>query len=271
MRGKRLFSRKRDNHLDIKPILDEWDKQEGQVTARIFTDRYGQYQLQMRINCGLIQMYMDGRPDGEAIGGCQSFLEYMEQQVIRDGCVEEYEIREETDVWEELEREMNQFYYRRIALLAVGRDAQCDGDMELAKMCFAKAIRDADYTLNAIEFIKEYCDDEDYVEIHQRTKSFVIWHRTIARAQLSILAGNADEAIELIKEGREQIEMIYIERGLNKWLKYEPAIKELKAFERHIRQKYNIPMTLKEQLEQAIMQEDYERAAEIRNLLDRRL
>ncbi len=264
----KLF-RRQNNRFDIKPILDDWPKEEKKVTARIFTDKYGQYQIQMRINCGLIQMYLEGRPDGQTIGGCQTFLEYIEQQAIKDGGIEEYQLSQEADVWEELDREMNQFYYRRIALLAIGKDAQEQGNIELAQMCFNRAIQDADYTLHAIAFIRDYCDDEDYAEIHQRAKSFVIWHRVIASAQQAILTDNPDEAIEIIKKGENEIKHIYKERGLTKWLKYDPSIKELYSLEKHIRRKYGITLTLKEQLEQALEEEDYEKAAQIRNKLNK--
>jgi len=265
-----MVKMRKDIRLDIGQILDGWPKEEKKVTARIFTDKYGQDHLQMRINCGLMQMYLDGRPDGATVNGCQTFLDYIEQLVIKDGSLVEYEGVHETDVWDELDREMTQFYYRRIALLAAGRDAQKEENIELAKKCFRRAARDAEYTLRAMEFIQEYSDDEDYIEIHQRAKSFVVWHRVVANAQQEILDENFDCAIELVKEGRKEITDIYKQRGLSKWLKYDPSISELEEFEKHLRKKYDVKLTLKEQLEEAIAKEDYERAAKLRNKLSKR-
>ncbi len=258
----------KDVSLDISPILDSWPKEEKKITARIFTDKYGQDHIQMRVNCGLIQMYLDGRPDGVTVNGCQTFLDYIEQLAIKDGSLAEYEDIHETDVWEELDRETMQFYYRRIALLAAGRDAQKEQNTELAKKCFRRAARDAEYTLRAMEFIQEYSDDEDYIEIHQRAKSFVIWHKVVANAQQKILDENVYDAIEIVKEGKREITDFYKQRGLLKWLKYDPSINELEEFEKHLRKKYNVKLTLKEQLEDAIEKEDYKKASELRNKLN---
>ncbi len=258
---------------DITEILANWPKTPDSITARIIEGADGQALLQIRLDCGILQMYLDGRPDGEEPFGYQTFLEYLEQKVIRFGDVNKVVSEEELsifNIWDELDREMTQFYHRRIGLLAVARDAQRESKISIAKQAFHRAARDADYSLRAIEFISNYCESESYIEEHKGFEPFIIWHKTLAVAQIYLLDKKLDESIEYIKGGIKRIEDIYQARGFGKYAKKDPAIAQLKKLERLIRGRYGIKATLQEQLKLAIEREDYEQAAKIRDKLYKR-
>ncbi len=57
---------------DIEGILDGWEFEPDGLQVRIITGDDGTEKIQMRIDLGLIQMEMDGRPDGQRPGGSSS-------------------------------------------------------------------------------------------------------------------------------------------------------------------------------------------------------
>ena len=53
------------SNLDLNNLLDGWSHEPGQVKARKIVGNDGREKLQLRIDLGVIQMEMQGRPDGE--------------------------------------------------------------------------------------------------------------------------------------------------------------------------------------------------------------
>jgi len=253
---------------DITAILANWPKDEAMVTARLIKGEDSVEMIQVRLDCGLLQMYLDGRPDGTRPHGHETYFEYLQRhcQSKYGGEAEQFLHRNE-QVWELLDRELSQFYHRRLALLALAKQFQQAGRRGRARRFYSKAVRDANHTLQAMNFIKQYCDDADHVESHERFKPFVLWHRTLALAQMQMLAKDFDEAIEQVKLGMDGIAKVYESHGLKKWLRYDPSLAELRTLEREIRRKYGVKATLKEQLQQAIGSENFELAARIRDTL----
>jgi hypothetical protein len=63
---------------DITAILKEWPYKAGQVNARFVVGSDGLERVQVRLDLGVLQMYADGRPDGDRPFGYPSLLEYFE-------------------------------------------------------------------------------------------------------------------------------------------------------------------------------------------------
>ena len=68
---------------DIAPILKGWDYEAGTINVRKIIGLDGQPKLQMRLDLGLLQMELTGRPDGHRPHGHESLLEYYEKR-LRD-------------------------------------------------------------------------------------------------------------------------------------------------------------------------------------------
>ena len=64
------------SNLDLNNLLDGWSHEPGQVKARKIVGNDGREKLQLRIDLGLIQMELQGRPDGERPFGYESLLQY---------------------------------------------------------------------------------------------------------------------------------------------------------------------------------------------------
>lgn len=65
---------------DISKLLKDWPFEPGKLNARLIEADDGTPRLQVRLDLGIIQMYLDGRPDGLATNGYPSLLEYHESR-----------------------------------------------------------------------------------------------------------------------------------------------------------------------------------------------
>src|SRR4030095_15596383 len=66
---------------DITPVLKGWDYESGTINVRKINGVDGTPKLQMRLDLGLLQMEMNGRPDGARPHGFESLLDYFEAQL----------------------------------------------------------------------------------------------------------------------------------------------------------------------------------------------
>ena len=62
--------------LDLNTILKDWPYESGTVKVRKITGLDGREKLQLRVDLGLLQMEITGRPDGRRPHNCESLLEY---------------------------------------------------------------------------------------------------------------------------------------------------------------------------------------------------
>lgn len=247
---------------DISDLLKDWPATEGESSARVIAGDDGVELLQLRIDLGVLQMFFDGRPDGEKPFGQPSLLDHL-LRVTESQSDAEFD----SEMWAELDREVMQYYQRRRALLILGASSQERGDAKKAIDCFQRAVRDADHNLQVMDFIDSYCDDEDYVEEHERYRPFVLMHRTLAQAQSELLQSDPDEAVEHLKRGIKAIEEVYEKGDVSEMASQDPSLMQLRSLEEQTRKEHEIVQTLHEQLEAAVRDEEFEDAAELRDQL----
>src|SRR5438874_13446494 len=60
--------------LDLNTVLKDWPHEPGMIKVRKVTGLDGRDKLQLRIDLGVLQMEMTGRPDGLRPHGCDSLL-----------------------------------------------------------------------------------------------------------------------------------------------------------------------------------------------------
>lgn len=250
---------------DISHILQGWPSQESEFSARKIVGEDGVELLQFRIDLGVLQMFFDGRPDGERPFGQPSLLDHLVKVTHAQP-----EVKPDERMWEELDREVMQFYHRRRALLILGARLQNEGHSNEAVRCFRRAVRDADHNLQIMDFVKAHSSDEAYVAGHERYRSFVLMHRTLAEAQIELIRQDPDEAIECLKAGQAAIEEHHRQEGHGETGVEDPALSNLRIVEQQIRKQHGIDQTLQEQLARAIEEEQFEKAAELRDRLRRR-
>ncbi len=242
---------------DIDEALHGWpfepDPNEA-MAVREVRARDGRSVLQIRVELGIMQLEVEGRPDGIRPHSFPTFLDYLRHRASSrssgGGNKPPWAMSAEHCV--EADREFVQYYKRRIAWLTLQR--------------YDKAVQDAEHSLALADFVQRHANDPEYVALHERSRGLVLLHKTQATAALSIERNKPEESIDIIRDGIERL--IEHQQSIQNDLDdtpNEPFIEQLRAIEREIRKDYAVEKTLKEQLDEAVADEDYELAARLRD------
>lgn len=249
---------------DLQHVLQDWPGGPDAPVARKFTTSDGQVFLQLRIDLGVLQMTIDGRPDGERPEGYPTYLD-----LVRDLINRRPEAGVSEDHFRELGREMLQFYRRRVTLIALARQARLNDDLDEADACYRRAIRDANHNLAVLDLLHEVGARIEFGDEHEQYRAYILMQRATCRAERALLVQDPDTAIEHLKAGVNAIQAC-AEDEYEDGEDLSPYIAELRRFERHIRRRYRRRRTLREQLQDAIAAENFEQAARLRDALAER-
>jgi tetratricopeptide (TPR) repeat protein len=253
-----------DMSRDLQHILQDWPDGAEVPVARKFTAADGQVFVQLRIDLGVLQMAIDGRPDGECPQGYPTYLDLIRERMATHpeaGVAEEH--------FRELGREMLQFYRRRITLMALARQARLNDDIDEADACYRRAIRDADHNLAVLDLLHEFGARIEFGDEHEQYRAYILMQRATCRAERALLVQDPDAAIEHLKSGITAIQAC-AEDEYEDGEELSPFIIELRRFERQVRRRYRRRRTLREQLQDAIATENFEQAARLRDALAER-
>lgn len=242
---------------DIGPILEGWDYNHNEITVRRIKGVDGREKIQMRIDLGLIQMEVDGRPDGSRPYGHESLLEHYrtlaEEHRKRMGTQERFRLDTEDCV--RLQQEAIQYYHRYLSFFQLED--------------YPHAVRDTERNLRLFDFIKQYADDDDARMAFEQYRPYVIMMNTRARGSLALERKDYDRVLQLIDQGIQRIQRFHKESEQNQLIDVSREIAFLEHWAETIQQMR--PLSRRERLEQeldtAIQTQEYERAAQIRDEL----
>ena len=241
---------------DIDELLNQWPFDPFAINVRLLESRQRKI-LQMRVDMGILQLETEGRPDGMTPHGSETYFDYLKQQTL--GVAEDPSFKLDEDNCLEIDREFVQFYHRRVCWLQLKE--------------FHKAVADADHTLGLMDFCKKYSTDDEWTHNHEQYRPFVIYHRTQA-ASLSWIEGDVevdtDNAIEEVNKGLKTLHDLFVEYDAEDQYEQDELVQRLREFREGVRERFEIGLTLKEKLAEAIDNEDYEAAAALRDQLDRK-
>ena len=240
---------------DITSILSGWEHDPDDFQVRIVAGDDGRDKLQMRVDLGVIQMELEGRPDGLRPSGKESLLDDYESKARQHRGGEEFQL--DSNACAALMREGVQYYHRYLAAFHLQR--------------FDLVARDTTRNLRLFAFVVRHAADRrDQVQFDQY-RPYVTMMRSRA---LSAEAMNRDDhktALLALDEGIEGIRSFLREyeqdedpvncRELNKLIRLRREIEKAKPVGPIER--------LEQQLELAVSLEDYEEAARIRDQLSR--
>jgi hypothetical protein len=214
--------------------------------------RTGREVIQVRVDLGMMQIETAGRPDGTQPHGFPTYFDYLQSLAAKaERADREFTLSEEQS--EEADREFTQFYHRRIAWLTL--------------RAFDKAIADADHTLAFMDFIRDHAPNDEYRLAHEQYRGFVLFHRTQAAAASAVEAEDPEKAVDAILTGLRQIRSFFAEHDLEEQTEEDGMVRQLRKLEKSLREMHGIEETLQEQLDTAIANEEYERAARLRDAL----
>jgi UvrB/uvrC motif len=241
------------SNLDLNNLLDGWPHEPGQVKARKILGRDGREKIQLRIDLGLIQMELHGRPDGHRPNGFESLLQYHQARAASKSDGQIYSLSEAEVI--ALQQEGVQYYHRYLSLFQL-RD-------------FHNVIRDTERNLEMFDFVGEHCSDEDSKWTLEQFRPYVTMMNTRARASLELQEGNTLEAVKFIEAGKEKIEAFYRAIGQAEWIESSNELAFLSEWLKEIRDAQPLtPLEIMERdLQLAIAAEAYERAAELRDAI----
>ena len=242
---------------DITDILEGWEYKPKEISARKIIGKDGKEKIQLRLDLGLLQMEIDGRPDGKKPYGYESLLEYykslLKNHIKKYGTKENFIL--DSDECLKLHHEAIQYYHRYLCFFQ--------------HEDFKKAERDTKRNIEVFDFVEKYALNEEDVLIFEQYRPYVIMMNTRAKCSLVLEKKDYEKALKIVKMGIKTIENIYIENGEEKLIDTSREVKFLNQYFKSIKE--TRPIALKQKLERelkkAIEIQDYEKAAKLRDEL----
>ena len=244
---------------DISLILEGWEYRPDQISVRKIIGLEGKEKIQLRLELGLLQMEADGRPDGKRPHGKDSLLDHylalIENHRTKHGTDEHFRLDREDCA--KLSQESMQYYHRRISFFELGE--------------YAKAEQDAEHNLQVMDLRRDYAIEEEDKLASEQYRPFVLMHRAKARVLISLERKDWDGALEEIQQSIETIERFFRRHDRVDLIESCIEISFLKSWMEEIEKKRPITLRkkLEDQLQEAIQRENFEKAAELRDLLRR--
>src|SRR3954465_6430321 len=240
--------------LDLNSLLKDWPHETGTIKVRKIVGLDGREKLQLRVDLGVLQMEISGRPDGQRPHNCESLLEYHQKRAARaEQKGETYELTPEQCA--ELQQEGIQYYHRYLSLFQINE--------------FAGVVRDTQRNLDLFSFVTEHTDREELSWTLQQFRPYVLMMNTRAKASILLGQGKFSEAMLQIQYGRDAIADFFQRSSapelaaksseiafLDEWLEEVKAKRPLSKLE-----------VMQREMESAISRELYERAAELRDAI----
>ena len=240
---------------DITPILEGWDYKPNEISVRKIKGLDGKEKIQLRLDLGLIQIELDGRPDGKRPYGKESMLEHylalIAEHRAKYGTDQSFQL--DSDDCLKLQQEAIQYYHRYLSLFHLGD--------------YVRMARDTERNLQVFDLAKTYAIDDRDKWAFEQYRPYVIMMNARAKGSICLEKKDYPQALREIDEGVASIKRFYREYGQTDLLENSVEINFLKNWAKELRE--NRPLTLKEklknQLEEAVRNEEYERAAQLRD------
>lgn len=251
------FPRREVADKDIGSVLRGWDYEPGTINVRKVSGLDGKPKLQMRLDLGLLQMEMTGRPDGLKPFGAESLLDHQEHQL------EEHRRKHSTDLGFQLSsddcqalRDESVMYYQRYLSLFVLEE-------------FAAVVRDTSRNLRLLDFCGQYALEEDDRLTLEQYRPYILMMNARAKASLHLKGRQVKEALGDVDEGLSQIREFFDKIGQPEVFPKANEVKVLKRFAKEVRKKLPVDPVKRAQkrLDRAVKEERYEEAARLRDQL----
>jgi len=241
---------------DLTSILHDWPFRPGKVNARLITGDDGRRHVQVRLDVGILQMQVRGRPDGTRPEGFESLLEYYEAWVEEPGGEGAEGRLLSPDDCRLLRDEAVQFYHRYIALLILTE--------------YEGVYRDTTRNLRVLDLCREYAEREDDQQVLEQFRPYLVMMRCRALASQCVTDDEPKAALFVIDHGLEEIRAMYDEAGQAEDYDQSSEVTLLRGMRAELMKKLPASQKteLKQRLQQAIEAENYELAAILRDELN---
>jgi hypothetical protein len=176
---------------DLRTILDGWEYEPGRISVRKIIGRSGNEKVQTRIDMGVLQIELDGRPDGQRPKGHESYLEYLLEQHTRHVQIygDDGDFVLSSEDCHELRHEAY-LYYQRYLSLFVLED-------------YERVVRDTSRNLQASDLCERYAAArEDRIALAAQ-RPYVLMMNARARTCHALRCENPEAALAAVEAGIE--------------------------------------------------------------------
>lgn len=238
---------------DLKALLESWPYDPDDC-VRVVTLANGRDVMQVRLPLGIEQYELDGRPDGERPHGAESVLDHLQARLDKAKAAGgESAFRLNPDECVELFNEGVLYYYRYVHLFQL-KD-------------WPRTVRDTARNLRVFDFVHRYAarsEDKEYLE---QWRPYVLRISAIAAAMIQLSENNHPRALAIIKSATQSIESLPdIDEETFKYER-QRSLEALQDLANEVEK--SKPLTelqeLERQLDKAVNNEQYERAAKLRD------
>lgn len=244
---------------DIRPIIDNWPYRAGKISVRRILGDDGRPKIQMRLDLGLLQMEVTGRPDGQRPHGFETLYDYYVHKL------EKYVQQHHTDIGFELSvedsrklRDEAMMYYHRYLACFILED-------------YDRVIYDTQKNIQLFDFCNKYAAKKSDRLVLEQYRPYVIMMSTRAKALQASKSRKFPLALHHLKAGLKEIKKLYDDVDQREDFAFSPEANILKEMAKKLRKKFPAnPMRLLEaKLKRAVESEQFEEAATIRNQIRR--
>lgn len=243
-------------HMDISAVLLEWPY-DPDHNVRLIEGVDGRPLLQVRLPLGIEQYEVEGRPDGLRPGGYPTALDMVkarkEDWIREQGSDAGFAlVKEEFDA---LHQEAVLFYYRYLHLFQIGE--------------FERVVEDTAHNMEIFSLVESFYPHEEARELLQYWPYLLRMH-AVARAMVFLKEEDHEAARTVLGEALSQLQgmedldspIFFFEklRSISYLTTVSAEIEEMEA---------GPAARLRAQLQSALEKENYEKAAEIRDMLRR--
>ena len=246
---------------DLRTILEGWDYEPGKISVRKIIGRGGHEKVQTRIDMGVLQIGLDGRPDGKRPHEHEALLDFHEHQLARhiDLYGDDQDFVLTPEECQELRHEAYMFYQRYLSLFVLED--------------FERVVRDTARNLRVIDFCEKYAAAREDGRALAAQRPYVLMMNARARAFQALQADDADEALAAVEAGIRYVRTLTEAEVDEESGDSFGQLRILAELREEIIAKLppNAPVRLQCELQAALAREDYETAAALRDALgDRR-
>lgn len=230
----------------------------GRINARRIKGADGRTKLQIRIDLGVLQMEMEGRPDGQRPEGFESLLDYQRDRLRRYAAHAGDEAAGfvlSQDECRALREEAVQYYHRYVGLFALAD--------------YQGVVRDTSRNLALFDLCARFGETEQDRAVLEQFRAPVLMMRARSAAELAIQAGQPKQALAALEHGLAEIRAMFEEAGRLDDFDQANEVQLLRGMRDALVPKLpaSQKVELQERLRAAIDAENYELAAILRDEL----
>ncbi|MEA2063827.1 MAG: UvrB/UvrC motif-containing protein [Gemmatimonadota bacterium] len=246
---------------DISHILRDWEFDPQKSYRRIVGDD-GRQKVQVRVENaafqGILQMDLDGRPDGKKPWGCEYVMDYYQQSLDR---------------WRKAHGTDKGFSLDAAACAELFEESMCIYNRYVFMQQlqdYPRVVRDTKLNMNLFRFVNRYAEREKDRMNLEKWWPYILRINATARAML-IIREDSDfkKALRVVQKVRKKInglEPVDAEEFKAELDRSDKALDELeKAFREQMPPSQE--EKLQQKLEQAVAEERFEEAARLRDIL----